>query len=164
MLLALLGYACRVLLRVSALVQMHMTCTGITRDTAEDLLAEAAQAGIRSILVLRGDPLPSSKGKWEATAEGFAHAGELVEHIRRKHGSFFSIAVAGHPLGKHVSHIYLLGFAGLPALNSSPQTLHAAVFMATCMDMPLVSRWVALSCLVSFLGQKSSLFGLLCIK
>ena len=25
-------------------VQMHLTCTGITRDTADDLLAEAAQA------------------------------------------------------------------------------------------------------------------------
>jgi methylenetetrahydrofolate reductase (NADPH) len=78
---------------------MHMTCTGITRETADDLLAEAAQAGIRSILVLRGDPLPSSDGKWEATAGGFENAGELVAHIRRKHGTFFSIAVAGHPLG-----------------------------------------------------------------
>lgn len=78
-------------------VQMHLTCTGITRDTVDDLLAEAAQANIRSVLVLRGDPAPSANGKWEPTPDGFQNAGELVKHIRSKHGGFFSIAVAGHP-------------------------------------------------------------------
>jgi methylenetetrahydrofolate reductase (NADPH) len=80
-------------------VQMHLTCTGITRETADDLLAEAAQAGIRSVLVLRGDPPPSADGKWEPTPKGFRNASELVAHIRNKHGSFFSVAVAGHPMG-----------------------------------------------------------------
>jgi methylenetetrahydrofolate reductase (NADPH) len=73
--------------------------TGITRETADDLLVEAARAGIRSILVLRGDPPPTAGGKWEPTPKGFANATELVSHVRSKHGSFFSIAVAGHPLG-----------------------------------------------------------------
>jgi len=82
---------------------MHLTCTGITRETADDLLAEAAQAGIRSILALRGDPAPSANGKWQSTVNGFQNAGELVKHIRSKHGAFFSIAVAGHPLGHAAS-------------------------------------------------------------
>ena len=85
-------------------VQMHLTCTGITRRDADDLLAEAAKAGILSILVLRGDPPPAENAvAWEPRPDGFQNAGELVEHIRRRHGRFFSIGVAGHPLGHPMS-------------------------------------------------------------
>uniref|UniRef100_A0A7S4UE63 MTHFR SAM-binding regulatory domain-containing protein n=2 Tax=Guillardia theta TaxID=55529 RepID=A0A7S4UE63_GUITH len=80
-------------------VQMHMSCTGITKKMADDLLVEAMDADIRSILVLRGDPAPG-KSDWEPVADGFKNASELVSYIRHKYGDFFSLSVAGHP-GKH---------------------------------------------------------------
>lgn len=80
-------------------VQMHMPCTGITKKMADDLLVEAMDADIRSILVLRGDPAPG-RSDWEPVEDGFKNASELVSYIRLKYGDFFSLSVAGHP-GKH---------------------------------------------------------------
>eukprot|EP00961_Rhodomonas_salina_P180087 2430514-Rhodomonas_salina.1 len=79
-------------------VQMHLACTGITQAMAADLLSEAVDAGVRSILALRGDAAPGQQ-TWVPTPGGFKNAGELVSFIRQQHGDFFSIAVAGHPAG-----------------------------------------------------------------
>jgi methylenetetrahydrofolate reductase (NADPH) len=79
-------------------VQMHLTCTDLTEDMCEGVLEDAAQAGIWSVLALRGDPSPGTT-QWRKADGGFAHAGELVSFIRKKYGDAFSIAVAGHPQG-----------------------------------------------------------------
>lgn len=61
-------------------------------------LAGAKKAGIRNIVALRGDP-PKGATEWKATAGGFACALDLVRFIRKEHGDFFHISVAGYPEG-----------------------------------------------------------------
>jgi methylenetetrahydrofolate reductase (NADPH) len=79
-------------------VQMHLTCTDLTEDMCEGVLEDAAQAGIWSVLALRGDPSPGTT-QWRKIDGGFEHAGDLVSFIRKRYGDAFSIAVAGHPQG-----------------------------------------------------------------
>lgn len=57
---------------------------------------EAKQHGCENVLALRGDP-PTGKDEWEAVEGGFAHAIDLVRHIRQVYGDHFDIAVAGFP-------------------------------------------------------------------
>ncbi len=76
----------------------HLTCVGATRDDLSRTLDRIAKRGIENIVALRGDP-PQGTSVFQAVAGGFAHASELVRHVRA-HGRF-SIAVAGYP-EKHV--------------------------------------------------------------
>jgi methylenetetrahydrofolate reductase (NADPH) len=84
-------------------VQMHLSCTDLTRETAEGVLADAAQAGIRGLMILRGDPPADRAGGWQPTEDGFSTPAELVTFVRQRFGDRFSIAVAGHPAG-HPDH------------------------------------------------------------
>lgn len=54
--------------------------------------------GIRNIVALRGDP-PAGAKTWEATDGGFSCALDLVKYIRKMHGDYFGISVAGYPEG-----------------------------------------------------------------
>lgn len=82
-------------------VLMHLTCTGVTREQIANALQQAKSSGVHNILALRGDP-PRGKRSW---AVGDVSGGEcdraidLVKLIRQLHGSYFGIAVAGHPEG-----------------------------------------------------------------
>lgn len=76
----------------------HLTCVGSTRDQIDALLRKAAEDGIENVVALRGDP-PEGKGPFVAVEGGFAHANELVAHIREHHD--FGIAVAGYPEKHH---------------------------------------------------------------
>ncbi|KAJ3305979.1 hypothetical protein HDV03_000821 [Kappamyces sp. JEL0829] len=59
-------------------------------------LKEAKEAGIQNVLALRGDP--PNGDEHEASRE-FTYAADLVRHIRKQHGSYFCIGVAGYPEG-----------------------------------------------------------------
>jgi len=76
-------------------VLMHLTCH-LPREQLERVLRNARKAGIRNILALRGDP-PIGSDQWVPADGGFKNAHELVTLIRKTHGDFFSIAVAGYP-------------------------------------------------------------------
>jgi methylenetetrahydrofolate reductase len=82
-------------------VLLHLSCTGLTREQIAQVLTVAKSSGIRNILALRGDP-PQGKRTWK---EGDVSGGEchraidLVKLIRKLHGDYFGIAVAGHPEG-----------------------------------------------------------------
>jgi methylenetetrahydrofolate reductase (NADPH) len=81
----------------------HLTCVGSTRAEIDAQLDEIARQGIENIVALRGDP-PQGEGRFVPVAGGFAHASELVAHIREQARSGwrrFGIAVAGYP-EKHV--------------------------------------------------------------
>ncbi|MEZ6059587.1 MAG: methylenetetrahydrofolate reductase [NAD(P)H] [Planctomycetaceae bacterium] len=73
----------------------HFTCVGSTRDQLNQWLTNAAAAGIRNIMALRGDA-PQGQETFTAVAGGLKHANELVELIRA-HDSRFGIGVAGYP-------------------------------------------------------------------
>lgn len=82
-------------------VLMHLTCTGMTREQLAHALQQAKSSGIHNILALRGDP-PRGKRRWspsDVSGGECDRAIDLVKLVRELHGSYFGIAVAGHPEG-----------------------------------------------------------------
>eukprot|EP00903_Cladosiphon_okamuranus_P011186 g10555.t1 len=77
---------------------MHLTCTNMPVEKIDNALAKCKEHGIRNIVALRGDP-PAGSETWEATEGGFACALDLVKYIRKNHGDYFGISVAGYPEG-----------------------------------------------------------------
>eukprot|EP00957_Ditylum_brightwellii_P065808 4991862-Ditylum_brightwellii.AAC.1 len=87
-------------------VLMHLTCTGVTREQLAQALSQAKSCGVHNILALRGDP-PKGKRAWEkddVSGGECDRAIDLVRLIRKLHGSYFGIAVAGHPEGHPASY------------------------------------------------------------
>eukprot|EP01083_Nonionella_stella_P039361 107051_1 len=79
-------------------VNMHLTCTNMDLQKIIDGLSAAKSAGIRNICALRGDP-PEGQERWTAGASGFECARDLIDYIRKEHGDYFGIQVAGYPEG-----------------------------------------------------------------
>lgn len=82
-------------------VLMHLTTTGMTRESLVSALHQAKICGVHNILALRGDP-PRGKRSWEpddVSGGDCDRALDLVALIRELHGDYFGIAVAGHPEG-----------------------------------------------------------------
>ena len=77
---------------------MHLTCTNMKIDELKLILNACREAGIQNILVLRGDPVKGATA-WEPIAGGLNHAIDLVKLIKKEHGDYFGIAVAGFPEG-----------------------------------------------------------------
>ncbi|KAJ9617109.1 methylenetetrahydrofolate reductase 1 [Cladophialophora chaetospira] len=91
---------------------LHLTCTNMKKDMVDEALQAAKEIGIRNILALRGDPPreeykdaaedeaeAGSGGAGTESNEEFTWAIDLVRYIRRKHGDYFAIGVAGYPEG-----------------------------------------------------------------
>eukprot|EP00933_Yihiella_yeosuensis_P025772 TRINITY_DN199_c0_g1_i4.p1 TRINITY_DN199_c0_g1~~TRINITY_DN199_c0_g1_i4.p1 ORF type:complete len:819 (-),score=253.25 TRINITY_DN199_c0_g1_i4:361-2817(-) len=95
---------------------MHLTCTNQGADMTEQALKSCKEVGVRNIVALRGDP-PRGQEKWTATEGGFNSALDLVKFIRKNHGDYFSISVAGYPEG-HPDNIEEVA-GGLAALSPS---------------------------------------------
>lgn len=83
----------------------HLTCVAHTEGEISRILQRYAEAGIANIVALRGD-MP--RGIDPDTPSAFAHAAELVAHIRGfgesgRHpcARGFGIAVAGYPEGHY---------------------------------------------------------------
>lgn len=80
----------------------HLTCVGSTRDELVAILHSYKEAGITSILALRGDPVGGPSAEWTPTPCGFNHADELVQLADEFGG--FTIGVAAFPDGHPASH------------------------------------------------------------
>jgi methylenetetrahydrofolate reductase (NADPH) len=82
----------------------HLTCVGASRTGLDEILEQIFTAGIRNIVALRGDP-PIGEKTYVPPPDGYSHAYQLVEHIRRfekrKGQEPSGIAVAGYP-EKHI--------------------------------------------------------------
>jgi len=80
----------------------HLTCVGSTKDELKKILEQYKNAGISSLLALRGDPPGGPSAEWITTPGGFSHSDQLVELAREFGG--FEIGVAafpdGHPSSK----------------------------------------------------------------
>lgn len=93
---------------------LHLTCTNMSRQQIDKALEDAKALGIRNILALRGDPPRRAEYKddnKEADLDGseeFNWAVDLVRYIRRNHGDYFCIGVAGYPEG-HADESHPLG-------------------------------------------------------
>ena len=80
----------------------NLTCVGSTKDELKKILEQYKNAGISSLLALRGDPPGGPSAEWITTPGGFSHSDQLVELAREFGG--FEIGVAafpdGHPSSK----------------------------------------------------------------
>ncbi len=78
-------------------VVTHLTCIGSTRNEMYAILENYQENGIENILALRGD-LPQNQTDFAHSADGFAHAIDLVQFIKQ-HFPKMCVGVAGFPEG-----------------------------------------------------------------
>ena len=72
----------------------HFSCVGSTREELRDALERMHEAGISSVLALRGDA-PRDRPDWQPSPDGLAYASDLVGLLAAEFG--FSIGAACHP-------------------------------------------------------------------
>ena len=71
----------------------HLTCVGASRQSIDDVLSKLEEAGVLSILALRGD-IP--QGECSADIfQHYKHATDLISHI--KQNGKFTVAAAAYP-------------------------------------------------------------------
>ena len=91
--------------RTSIPTVAHLTCVGSTRSELIEILKQYKNAGIKSILALRGDPQSGPRGVWQENIGGFNHADQLVE-LAIKTGDF-KVGVGAFPDGHPASNFNL---------------------------------------------------------
>ena len=77
-------------------VMAHLTCVAQSKGEVHEVLSRLDAAGIENVIALRGDP-PRGQDNFVPAEGGFAHAADLIEHIRAHFD--FGLAAACYPEG-----------------------------------------------------------------
>ena len=73
----------------------HLTCVAATRDEIDAVIAGYAEAGVRHIVALRGDPPTGAGERYTPHPGGYRNAADLVAGIKR-HGDL-EVSVSAYP-------------------------------------------------------------------
>ncbi|ODQ65879.1 methylenetetrahydrofolate reduct [Nadsonia fulvescens var. elongata DSM 6958] len=123
-------------------VCLHLTCTNMDKEILDSALTQAREHNVKNILALRGDP-PRGEEYWSSSSNEFHHAVDLVKYIKKTHGDFFCIGVAGYPEG----HVDGVDTSGQDALKDIPFLVEkvraGADFIITqvCYDTSKLIAW-----------------------
>ena len=87
----------RIATETSMPAMAHLTCVGHSVAEVTEVVSSYAAAGIRNVLVLRGDPEDGPGTPWVPTPGGLSRASDLVALVRSL--GDFSVGVAAFPEG-----------------------------------------------------------------
>ena len=73
----------------------HLTCVGATRDEIDSVIRSYADAGVKHIVALRGDPPEGPGSQFSAHPGGYQTSTELVAGIRKL--GDFEVTVSAYP-------------------------------------------------------------------
>lgn len=73
----------------------HLTCVGASKGEVDDVVRGFAEAGVKSIVALRGDPPEGIGQPFTPHPQGYQNAADLVAGIRKL--GDFDISVAAYP-------------------------------------------------------------------
>jgi len=73
----------------------HLTCVNASRDDIGEVVRDYAEAGVRHIVALRGDPPAGVGTRFEPHPDGYIHTADLVAGIKR--AGDFEVSVGGYP-------------------------------------------------------------------